>query len=121
MKSVRCIVILLLYVALFVFYIYELPLHYFAETTLKFIFYSSTLLMLLFCFEESKSKFESWWHKQLHGICNYIMMINFGIMALHYGGIIEKSFYLLTVFGISVFIVTLLLLISGSRHHEFDN
>lgn len=120
MKSVRCILAIIIYSGLFVLYIYELPRPYVPVEYCKGGYCLLTASMIGFCLYDSKTKRESWWHRDFNTICFLTLIVNFGIMALHYFGVIEHSFYVLTVFGISTFIVSLIILVSGSRHREFQ-
>lgn len=83
------------------------------------IYNGLTGLTLAFCLVDSRRGFESWWHSQFNMICQLAIIINFIIMTLSYAKLIKDSFYILTISNSSIFIVSLMVLISGKRHKEF--
>lgn len=120
MRSVRCIIFLLLYVALFNLYIYELPREYMATENCKILYNAITVGMVVFCRIDAAKGYESAWHKELNLICFLAVVFNYLIIILCYMKFIKDSFTTLALSNGSVFVVSLMVLISGKRHNEFN-
>lgn len=121
MRSIGCILVLLLYAALFDLYIYELTRPYLAVEYCKAMYCILNAVMIFFCLIDSRTGFESWWHSQFNMICFLALGINWVIMALGYTGVISGVFCTLLISNGSIFVVTLMILFSSIRHGEFNN
>lgn len=121
MRSIGCIVVLLLYVGLFDLYIYELTQPYLPVEYCKGMYCILNTVMIFFCLIDSRTGFESSWHKEFNLLCYLSLGINWFIMALGYFGIIYNCFPTLLISNGSIFVVTSMILISAKRHGEFNN
>jgi len=119
MRSIFCIIALLIYTAGFDLYIYELPRPYIPVEYCKIFYNVITALMLAFCLTDSRNGIEGNWHKDFNLICNVAMIINFSIIVVGYFGWVKDSFSVLILSNSAIFIVSLFVLFSGTRHGEF--
>lgn len=121
MRSIGCLAVLLVYCAIFDLCMIEIKLPYVAVETCKMVYCIASGLMVIFCLIDSRTGFESNWHSDFNMICYLALAINFFIMAFGYIGIISDSIHKLIISNSSIFVVSLFVLISGSRHRTFNN
>lgn len=87
----------------------------------KLLYNYITVTMLVFCLIDSRTGFESWWHKEFNLICYLAVIINFIIIILTHHQFVSDGFWILTISNGSIFVVSLMILMSATRHGEFNN
>lgn len=120
MRSIGCILVILIYISCFNLYLYELPRHNWAIEHCKIFYNAITVVMITFCLVDSRIGFESQWHSEFNLICSIVVIINFIIIILTHLTLISDPILYCWIFNGSVFVVSLMVLISGGRHHEFN-
>lgn len=121
MRSIGCIIVLLVYCAIFDLCMIELKLPYFAVETCKMTYCVASGLMVIFCLIDSRYGFESNWHAEFNMICYLALAINFFIMALGYESIISDTIWKLIISNGSIFVASVVILIFGKKHNLFED
>lgn len=89
--------------------------------SLRLFYNGITLGMVLFFFIDLKIGFESWWHEQFNTICILTVMINYILIILIHAKVLDDSFKEVIIFNGSVFVTSIMILISGGRHNVFKS
>jgi hypothetical protein len=120
MRTLLCLIIIILYVGLFNLYIYELT-HPFISLQAKKLFYNYlTLGMIIFYVVDSKLGFDNWLHKQLNHISILSVIINFLLIILNWHLLLNDAVMMFWIFNSAVFLTTSMILISSIRHNAIN-
>jgi hypothetical protein len=121
MRSVQCIIAILLYCAAFVVYTYGMANPYYSLMWLKVFYNAFTGITLLFYFIDRSRGFESFWHKQFNAIVFFCPIINYFIIILTHLKVLADPIMIFLCSNGAIIVTSLFLLYSGGRHHEFNN
>lgn len=121
MKSIRCIIVVILYCACFVWYIYALPNPNYQTNLVKVFYNAFTALTLLFYFSDRSLGIESYWHKQFNTLIFFCPIINYFIIILTHLKVLSDPIMIFICSNGAIIVTSLFLLFSGSRHGEFND
>lgn len=76
--------------------------------------------MLLFYFIDLKIGIESWWHEQFNNICFLTVILNYVLIIFNHHEILTDPIDKFLCFNGSVIVTSIMILISGGRHHAFN-
>lgn len=112
--------ILIVYLVLFNYYIYELTLPDMPIECKKLFYNYITLGMVVFTFADIKAGFVSYLHEQFNNICILSVVINFILIILTHHTILQNPIPMFFAFNGSVFAVTVMIGFSIIRHGYKD-
>lgn len=118
MRTILTALVLILYVGLFNFYLYELPRDFLSLKECKLLYNYLTLGMIVFYLLDKSSGFDNWLHKELNKICIFCVLINYVLIILTHHTVLKNEMTELIAFNAAIFVTTLMILISAIRHHE---
>lgn len=121
MRSVRCIVVLIIYCVLFNLYLFQLVNPHVPMKQVKLLYNYLNIGMLLFYFIDLKTGFESGWHEQFNNICFLVVILNYVLIIFSHHGLLTEPVTMFLCFNGAVIATSLFLLISGGRHDVFND
>jgi hypothetical protein len=111
----------MIYCTLFSLYVLQLPNPDVPMKQLKLFYNYLNVGMLLFYFIDLKRGIESEWHQQFNDICFWVVIINYILIILNHHELLNDPITKFWCFNGSVIITSLMILISGGRHNEFNS
>lgn len=115
------ILVLIIYTAFNNWYLYELFWGSINNATVKGLFYFATSLYLLYLIIGEMTGYNCVHEYQSNMICKWVLFSNFIIFAFTQLNLMPKPIMYLYLLNGSVFVISCIIIISGTRHGYFRN
>lgn len=119
MRSIVCIIAIMLYSVFFSLYIFQWTNPDVPMKQLKLWYNYINVGMLIFYWIDLKTGFESEWHKEFNAICFFAVILNYILVILNHHELLNDPVSKFWCYNGSLFVTSLFVLISGGRHNAF--